>query len=57
MCQAFTLVALKWCVEETFASLQANMFQPVHRRVEMVSEQQRDMEQAFESLLVKQHGK
>ena len=56
MCEAFTPVALKWCIER-FASLQANMFQPVHRRVEMVSEQQRDMEQAFESLLVKQHGK
>ena len=37
--------------------LQANMFQPVHRRVEMVSEQQRDMEQAFERFFVKTHGK
>jgi len=33
------------------------MFQPVHRRLEMVSEQQRDMEQAFENLFVKKHGK
>ena len=33
------------------------MFQPVHRRVEMGSEQQRDMEQAFERLFVKTHGK
>ena len=37
--------------------LQVNMFQPVDQRIEMASEQQRDMEQAFEKLFVKTHGK
>ena len=45
------------CSYNIHVCLQANMFQPVHRRVEMVSEQQRDMEQAFERLFVKTHGK
>jgi len=42
--------------QKKLATMPANMFQPVHRRLEMVSEQQRDMEQAFENLFVKKHG-
>lgn len=34
------------------------MFQPAHRRIEMASEQQREMEGAFERLFVRaQQGK
>ena len=32
------------------------MYQPVERRKEVVKEQQRDMEQAFERLFVDTHG-
>ncbi len=36
---------------------QKNMFQPAHRRIEMASEQQREMEGAFERLFARtQHG-
>jgi len=34
-------------------SVQPNMFQPAHRRIEMAAEQQRDMEGAFERLFVR----
>ena len=36
--------------------LQSNLFQPVQQRLEMASEQQRDMEQAFEKLLLRTRG-
>ena len=32
--------------------LQTNVFQPIHQRIEMVTEQQKDMEQTFERLLL-----
>lgn len=40
-----------------FSNLKVNLFQPAHRRGEIISEQERDMEQAFEKLFVKTHGK
>lgn len=36
--------------------LQPNLFQPAHRRIEMASEQQREMEGAFERLFVRTQG-
>ena len=40
----------------SLAGKQSNMYQPEERRREMKSEQQRNMEQAFEKLLVRTRG-
>lgn len=42
--------------QRALAGMPANVFQPVQRRAEMVGEQQRDMEEAFEKLFVRTHG-
>ena len=42
--------------QRALAGMPANVFQPAQQRAEMVCEQQRDMEEAFEKLFVKTHG-
>ncbi len=39
--------------QPSFSLKQTNMFQPTHQRIEMASEQQREMEGAFERLFVR----
>ncbi len=52
---SISLVHYRLCAiaQPSFSLKQTNMFQPTHQRIEMASEQQREMEGAFERLFVR----